>query len=191
MGHALQEIALFLDEHPTWVSYTESQRDYMNEIFPLELERLRAFGEGDKTAILFRLGMIHFRICMVLTGLRKGEQRLDIPEIKICDDDFNTATQIIFHCLKHSLVLSTLLKKDEVLKSISNPIISEELFSELGENFTTREAIEKGQILGMEKRTVESALTRWKKNGLIVRVMQGRYKRNNLKNSKSSQAKSV
>ncbi len=191
LGHALQEIALFLDEHPTWVSYTESQRDYMNEIFPLELERLRAFGEGDKTAILFRLGMIHFRICMVLTGLRKGEQRLDIPEIKICDDDFNTATQIIFHCLKHSLVLSTLLKKDEVLKSISNPIISEELFSELGENFTTREAIEKGQILGMEKRTVESALTRWKKNGLIVRVMQGRYKRNNLKNSKSSQAKSV
>ena len=182
LGHSLQEIALFLDQHPTWVSYTESQRAYMNEVFPLELERLRAFGEGDKTAILFRLGMIHFRICMIFTGLRKGERRLNEKNIKISDEDFYTAIQIIFHCLNHSLVLSTLLKKDEVLKPISNPIISEQLFSELGENFNTCEAIEKGHLLGMEKRTVESALTRWCKKGLIVRITKGKYMRNKLKN---------
>lgn len=191
LGHALQEIALFLDQHPTWVSYTEEQRKYMNEIFPLELERLRAFGEGDKTAILFRMGMIHFRICMILTGLRKGEQRLPYAEMKIRNDDFNTATQVIFHCLNHSLVLSTLLKKDEVLKPISNPLISEQLFSQLGENFTTQEALEKGVNLGMEKRTIESTLTRWCNKMLITRIMKGKYHRNVLKTSESHGRRSV
>lgn len=191
LGHALQEIALFLDQHPTWVSYTEEQRKFMNEIFPLELERLRAFGEGDKTAILFRMGMIHFRICMVLTGLRKGEQRLPYAEMKVRDDDFNTATQIIFHCLNHSLVLSTLLKKDEVLKPISNPIVSEQLFGQLCENFNTQEALEKGKNLGMEKRSVERVLTRWCKKGLITRVMNGKYHRNALKTKKNNGGRSV
>ena len=191
LGHSLQEIALFLDQHPTWVSYTEEQRRFMNEIFPLELERLRAFGEGDKTAILFRMGMIHFRICMILTGLRKGEQRLPYAKMKIRDDDFNTATQVIFHCLNHSLVLSTLLKKDEVLKPISNPLVSEQLFGQLCENFTTQEALEKGKNLGMEKRTIEQALTHWCKKSLITRIMNGKYHRNALKTKNNNGGRSV
>lgn len=93
---------------------------------------------------------------------------------------------IIFHCSKHSIVLSTLLKKDDVLKPISNPMISEQLFSRLGANFITHEALEKGTLLGMEKRTVESTLTRWCKKGLILRVQQGKYVRNDLKDKKKN-----
>lgn len=90
---------------------------------------------------------------------------------------------IIFHCSKHSLVLSTLLKKDDVLQA---PMISEQLFSRLGANFITHEALEKGTLLGMEKRTVESALTRWCKKGLILRVQQGKYVRNDLKDKEKN-----
>lgn len=76
--------------------------------------------------------------------------------------------------------------KDDVLKPISNPMISEQLFSRLGANFSTHEALEKGTLLGMEKRTVESALTRWCKKGLILRVQQGKYVRNDLKDKKKN-----
>lgn len=66
------------------------------------------------------------------------------------------------------------------------PMISEQLFSRLGANFSTHEALEKGTLLGMEKRTVESALTRWCKKGLILRVQQGKYVRNDLKDKKKN-----
>lgn len=181
LGNVLLETALHLEQYPTWVSYEDHQRDWMNEVFPRELERLRNFGEDERSSLLFRLGLIHFRICMILTGLRKGEKRLIDPEMKIRDDDFHTADLIVFHCLKHALVLSTLLKKDPVLEPIADPMSSEQLFNELGENFTTKEALKKGENLGMGKRTIETALFRWCKSKMITRVMLGKYKRNVLK----------
>ncbi len=61
-----------------------------------------------------------------------------------------------------------MFKIDEVFKPISNLFVSEQYFSQLGENFTIKEALGKGHILGTGKRSVKSALIHWCKKVLIV-----------------------
>lgn len=184
MGDRLLKIALHLEAYPTWINYTEDQREKMNEMFSAQLERIRSFAEGDMSGIIFRLGLTHFRISMVLTAIRKGEQRLIDRDMLISDKDFDTATGIIFHCLDHILVLSSLLKKDTTCNSVAYPVISERLYTSLTDSFTTAEASASGKELGMSQRSIESALTKWCRQGLSARISNGCYKKKSLKKSK-------
>ena len=54
---------------------------------------------------------------------------------------------------------------------------ADQLLEKLGEKFTTQEAVEAGETLGMKKRSVERYLTTLREQKRIVRERNGEYLR--------------
>ena len=55
------------------------------------------FNGDDSAAVVYRLGLITFRICMIFSALRKAENA-EMKSIVVCDDhDFHTALSFQRH----------------------------------------------------------------------------------------------
>ncbi|MGI6572408.1 MAG: DUF3987 domain-containing protein [Fermentimonas sp.] len=119
---------------------------------------------------LFRLGIIMFRVCMVLTAIRK---QLAIPKHQlICDDvDFNTGLKIIKVLFNHLLYdsVNNYMFKDERDKA---------LYIKMQREFKRQDFIELGQEWGLSTRMLDYILYRWEYSGLILRKKRGEYIKN-------------
>ena len=83
--------------------------------------------------------------------------------------------------IRHAALMTLLLPEEEEL--LPAQIVSyaqdraDQLLEKLGEKFTTQEAVEAGEALGMKKRSVERYLTTLREQKRIVRERNGEYLR--------------
>ncbi|MFP3598451.1 DUF3987 domain-containing protein [Chryseobacterium sp. SIMBA_029] len=120
---------------------------------------------------LRRHGIICFRIAMILSALRSVNNIMEDQKLICKNIDFVLALRITKKLLKHSLV---------TFNSFDDSFLSENdeqfLFS-LPSTFSRAEAIQKGETLGIPKRTVDDKLSQWKKKKIIIPVKHGEYRR--------------
>lgn len=63
--------------------------------FPVMLSELVTFTSEDAAGLVYRLGLIFFRLCMIFSALRKYENGEMSSTIICTDEDFNTVMQIV------------------------------------------------------------------------------------------------
>jgi hypothetical protein len=119
---------------------------------------------GDETdSIVYRLGLITFRIAMVLSIIRQIEKNVLTGEILCEDVDFKTSLTLSEVYLEHSLAVYQLLPRTKVVNQTF------EIFLEvLPDSFTYNEAVKIGEyLINSSAKSVYNHLKDLKDAGLI------------------------
>lgn len=158
---------------------TPQQREQFNAFFDeCQSECDFIFGE-DIIATVRRLGLIAFRISMVLTMLRILEDGV-ISKVQTCsDDDFNSALTMARVILAHTSRIYSFLPVRHVI-NISNVGIESKqqlLFDNLPEMFDRKTFISVGKQLGIPVSTTERIIKYFCDSHKIERYSRGQYQK--------------
>lgn len=166
---------------------TPGQKRKFNSFFEdLQNEQVAMFGD-DIVASVRRLGLIAFRIAMVLTALRFIDDSTvdiqNIPEV-ICDDrDYEIAMTMVNQLINHtSMVYSNLLRK-KVVEDDSDVTTNmlfrdKQLYEKLTDNFTTKDLNAAAIELNIPEKTAEKIIGRFLvKYKVVVRIKNGFYRK--------------
>jgi len=185
------EMLAALDHDILW-SLTDEQADMLGDLFDdgyrLAMEEFHLPESFDAT--IKRMAVIIKRIGAVLTVLRlplnTSASCSDLgavppsPEVLYCsDDDFKTLVMLTEKLTRHAALMTLMLPEEE--KVLETQVVSEaqeraeQLLESLGEKFTTQEAVEAGEALGMKKRSVMRYLSDACERKRIVKTNVGQY----------------
>ena len=167
-----QRISRF--EHISF-SFTPQQQVQFNEHFSvLHEEYLQRYGEGFLSSVR-RMGLIVFKISMVLSLMRCMEFADESEEFVCEDTDFSVALTIGDILLEHSAKFYLTFPQDTRNGTYSFKQQEEErkrkAYQDLPDTFQTKEAIAVGQRHGLSERTVK----RWLKTSLFTNLSYGKY----------------
>jgi len=178
-------------------SFTEKQKEIFHSRFEKWQNEFLAFHNEDGISIINRLANITFRIAMVLTAIRYGEQNqtetslsneicisgqqnnpTETPIVYCNDIDFETAFLLVEVYKHHALFVYVTLKKNRTNK---NPIdIMIQRFFEmlpLTSEFSKFKAIEIGKMINIKERTVGKYLEKLVKAGHLEKTRYGIYRK--------------
>ena len=158
---------------PVKFSLTQTHQEQFNRFFnELQSEYYQTMGD-DYMATIRRLGLITYRVAMILSVLRLLETG-EIPvKITCIDDDFNTAKTMVEILVKHAQkVFSELPGQSEVKKQLSR---KERFSAKLPNHFYRNDYLEIACQLNIPPKTAEGYITALVKDGLIHREKNGEY----------------
>ena len=112
----------------------------------------------DAASVVFRLGLILYRFCMIFTSLRKFENGDCSKDVTCTDDDFQASLMLSDVYLQHSLLMFNNLEenKDPILYKMPNN--KKQLLDQLPQEFQRKEAVALGKKLGLSERSVDDFL---------------------------------
>lgn len=152
------ELNEFLEESPTKVELSEEQWKIINTEFPKILTEVIIFTSEDAAGVVYRLGLILFRICMIFSALRKFENGDDSPIVVCTDSDFNLALKLVQVYLQHSLLMFNNLPEQSERLQFQSGNGKRKFFDALPNEFTRKQAIEFSKTFGLSVRTVDAVL---------------------------------
>ncbi len=157
MGEIVKELANFTEKYPTEFHLSKSQWDQLNNLFAKWLREISAFVSEDASSAIKRLGLITFRIAMILSAIRKFESGIEDTDIICEDEDFETALKLAEVYKEHSILMFCELPKSKEQGVDPN---KKRFFLALpsGRTFTRQEALKIGDSLGIKPRTVDKYL---------------------------------
>ncbi|MFD2246648.1 DUF3987 domain-containing protein [Pontibacter ruber] len=148
------KMAEYLSANPTKFNLTKSQWDQLNKQFAIWHDEVRDNIGGDVLSTIKRLGLIFYRIAMVLSCLRKYENRIKDYEISCSDIDFKIAMKLVEVYKAHALLMFNRLPQTGGI----NEKMVRQFYDELPKTFKRKEAIEIGIANGMGTRTIDKYL---------------------------------
>lgn len=149
----------FLEQHPTEVLLTPDQWQQLNVVFSKLLTNTVLFNSDDTSSIVFRLGLVLYRFCMIFTALRKVENG-DCSEVVVCtDEDFLAALELINVYLNHSILMFNNLasQSEPITYKMGNN--KKAFYEALPQSFQRKEAIELGAKYNLSERSVDNFLS--------------------------------
>lgn len=155
---------------------TEAQWALLNKTFNTWLAEVTIINGDDTGSIVKRLGLITFRIAMILTAIRNYEEHSITCAISCSDMDFDIALKLSNTFLTHGLFMYHNLPKQSKLSSFKVVNNKMELLNSLPNEFKRAEAIELGLRFHMKERTVDDFLKKLIPKFLIL-LRQGHYKK--------------
>lgn len=163
-----------LGQHPEMqFSLTREQEVEFNSFFEQVQEKYLTLQGMDYMGTIRRLGLIAFRMAMVLTALRIMETG-DFSEHQVCSDtDFQNALSIISILVKHSSYVFTQLPEDT--KSANRQNKKEQLLDKLPGKFTSQEFLNIAKDLSITARTANRYIATFCEKGLLRREQAGSY----------------
>ncbi len=149
------------------------QQSQFNDFFSQVQTKYIAIQGLDYMATVRRLGLVAFRMAMVLSVLRIFETG-DLPEQIICDEqDFQSALAMIKILVQHSSKVFSELPED--IKPQKRPNRKEKFLEKLPHNFNRQKYLEVAKSLSIPNKTAEGYITDFYKKGLIHRESQDQY----------------
>lgn len=158
------------------ITFSSEQWDRFHQLFSQLVKDSFLAKNPDFAGVVYRAGVICFRIGMILTGLRECDSFSALEERQCSDDDFEIATEITLTCLRHSLLISTAMTPSERKVKFQSPTDTAiaKIISLMPSTFTTGELREKVQQYDkMSIRTVQRSLGRLEKDGVVQGVKKG------------------
>jgi len=155
---------------------TASQRQQFHALFQeIQDGYVKVLGY-DFLASVRRLGLITFRIAMILTVLRIHEFG-EVPNPLMCeDDDFNTAIAIIRVLIQHASRVFQEFPKDTPLNpSRQSTLLRQRFLDALPVQFDRSIYVSVAQRIGIPPKTAEKFIAAFKKQGLILHEAQNKY----------------
>jgi hypothetical protein len=158
LSNQVLQMSDFLSQSPTNILLRQNQWDTLNSSFTERLNEVTIFTSEDAASVVFRLGLILFRLCMVFTALRKFENGENTNEMYCTDDDFNAAITISGTYLDHSLLMFNNLSNHTETTSYKMPNNKKLLLQNLPIEFQRKDAVALGKTYGLSERSVDDFL---------------------------------
>lgn len=164
------------------VVLTEAQEQRFNAFFEWAQQSYYALFGNDIVGSVRRLGLIAFRIAMILTALRL-EDAEGIDAVLVCnDDDFNVAMTIVEQLLQHtSLVFQQLDGQQERARLEKTPKVlrgvdaARELLARMPESFGHNDWVHEAEKMGFSRRSAHRYLAEIKEKKLVESSESGTY----------------
>lgn len=157
---------------------TDDQCDRFNAFFEAQQLRIYSIWGDEMIATVRRMGLICFRMAMILSVLRMMETG-DLVTPPVClDEDFETAISLSEVLLAHAeRVFHTLFGKMPV-SDVASGDLRELFFRKLPAEFGRAEYIAVAKSIGLNERTAEGYIRKAAEAGKpIARVIKGRYRK--------------
>jgi hypothetical protein len=148
----------FLDQSPTEIHLTPDQWRILNATFAKMLSDVTTFTSEEASGIVFRLGLIMYRICMIFTALRKFENGELNSNYTCTDEDFNIALQVVKTYLSHSILMFNNLPKQGDNMTFVGGDHKRKFFDALPKEFSRKEAVAIGTTFKLSPRSVDDVL---------------------------------
>lgn len=175
LAEEIVHMAEMLENHPTEVRLTKEQWQKFDTEFAYLLEQTVLFNSEDTAGVVFRLGLITFRICMLFTACRKFDDG-DTENIIYCtDQDFSSAVTLSKLYIQHSMLMFNNLSDDSEVKYKPTGN-KQKLIALLPATFQRKQAIEEGLKLSLKERTVDDLLSKLVPD-VLEKIKDGFYKK--------------
>lgn len=145
--------------------------DYFDETF---MSYVDVFGR-DIAASVIRMGLVHYRICMLLTIIRAYDSDWLAPTLTVDDEDFNTATDIVDTLLYH---LEAVFKQVSGTSKLSEFTVEQQKFlAALPLEFTKTDYEKVGRNIGISLSGSYKMITKFIKRGVVEQVRRACYRK--------------
>ena len=181
IGSRILDLYQNLNNTEVRFSLTSRQKEAFNSYFQnAQLHYHSKLGD-DFIASVRRMGLITYRIAMVLSVIRMIDED-DFPALLYCHDgDFECAIIISKTLLQHTERVYTELSNHDLCRPAGQgQNRRSQLLELLPDEFGTSTAQELAAKLNIPRRTVERYLAEWNKEGILTKVAFGQYLKNNL-----------
>ena len=161
---------------PIRFSLSSSQQEQFNSFFEkVQLEYSNLFGT-DIIASVRRLGLITFRLAMVLTVLRLMDGRSVTPVI-VCDDlDFRSVLIMAQVLLQHTAhVFGNLPTTEPDINKSATTILCQKFFDLLPSEFNRSAYLSVAERLNISPKTAEKYIRKFCTSGQLQHVTYGQY----------------
>lgn len=162
---------------PIEFKLTENQKETFNSHFDKLQE---SFKYNDNfIASIRRMGIITYRIAMVLSALRLNKKISSISKIVCSDADFNTALRISKSLLEHAYSFyNTLPESEEARKNtILKMQHKEQLLQMLPNEFSRKDIVNLGKSINISPRTIDSYLKEYLTDQQIENIAFGTFRK--------------
>jgi hypothetical protein len=127
----------------------------------------------DYLATVRRLGLITFRIAMILTALRIMETG-EVHNPKICSDtDFHTALELVKILIQHAASVYNALPAETATPKQPNQ--KQQFLETLPPEFSRRDYLTTAQSLNIPEKTAEKHIAKFVQNGLLNHFARDKY----------------
>ncbi len=181
IGSRILDLYQNLNNTEVRFSLTSRQKEAFNSYFQnAQLHYHSKLGD-DFIASVRRMGLITYRIAMVLSVIRMIDED-DFPALLYCHDgDFECAIIISRTLLQHTERVYTELSNHDLCRPAGQgQNRKSQLLELLPDEFGTSTAQELAAKLNIPRRSVERYLAEWNKEGILTKVAFGQYLKNNL-----------
>ena len=179
LGKKYYDIYCALSVHePCMFCVTESQKKQFQEMFrEFQNDYIKVLGL-DFLASVRRLGLVTFRIAMILTVLRTFEYG-ELPNPLMCeDDDFGNAINITRVLLQHtSRVFQDLPQTASSNPARQSNILKQKFLEALPNQFDRSMYLSVAQRLGIKPKTAEKHIADFKAHNLIIHEAKNQYRK--------------
>lgn len=154
---------------------TSGQQQAFNAYFAQTQNQYLCLYGADYLATIRRLGLITFRMAMILTALRIMDDG-DIHSPLVCrDNDFNTALSMVKILVLHAAQVFQQLPSEAVTTAPKNQ--KQQFLDELPKEFCRKDYLTVANKLGIPDKTAEKHIKRFAINGLINHFAHDKYKK--------------
>lgn len=174
-SQVLQQIG-FLERSETEIQLYPEQWEILNNTFSQMLSEVTIFTSEEASGVVYRLGLILFRFCMIFSALRKCENAEAASVVYCTYEDFNTALTIVQTYLQHSLLMFNNLPRQNDFVEFQSGDSKRRFFDALPAEFTRKQAVELSAPFKLAPRTVDAIL----KSGLgktVQKLKAGLYQK--------------
>ncbi len=177
LSEEVLKLTKHLDQFPTEVFLTDNQWDTLNSSFTKFLDDVVVFSSEDAVAIVYRLGLILFRFCMIFTALRKYEAG-DMKAIRHCsDEDFDSALSLVEVYLQHSILMFSNLPNQHEVAPYLDGDNKRKFFEALPQEFQRKDAVSLGEgKFNLSARSVDEIL-KLALNSKLEKLKAGLYRK--------------
>lgn len=178
LGSKVAAMAKYLKAYPTKFTFSSEQWKSFNAHFELLYKEIEnSFGD-EALSVVKRMGVITFRIAMLLSTIRKAENQEKDSRIQCLDIDFESALELGKVYIRHAMHLYKKLPKQQNRHILNAGITRQRFFDSLSNVFTRKEAVLIGRTqLNIAERTVDKYLKEFLKENLLESEVQGRYRK--------------
>jgi hypothetical protein len=164
---------------PIRFCFSKPRQDEFNAFFDDVQKQYAALFGLDIVASVRRLGLITYRIAMILTTLRIYDDG-NISTTMVCNDaDFRTALAMVNVLLQHTAkVLQTLPQQNPQPASAPEPeLLRRQFLDQLPPEFNRQTYLAVAQKLGIPPKTAENHIKRLSSQNLIIHYAHDKYKK--------------
>jgi hypothetical protein len=159
----------------TTFSFTDKQHEDFQKFFTQRILYYDNIQDPAFIASVFRMGVVHFRIAMVLTALRYMEDG-NLEEYVFCsEEDFYNALEIVETLFKHSNHVFDFLPKK--VSGVIPKNLKEKFLETLPKKFTRKSYLDAAESLGINAKTADGYVCVWVKKQFVFRQMNGQYEK--------------
>lgn len=152
------EMIRFFELQPALFKLNNDQWNDSDEMFSDYLDRIIEISGKETEGVIKRMGLIFYRICMILSAVRYYDNRFPSALIECNQNDFLIAKKLVEVYLEHSLIMFENLPKSSKHSINKRPSKIDELFASLPSSFKRQEAVLKAPEFGLSVKTVDNFL---------------------------------